>query len=301
MGLRRQQVHNTLRGRKTPLNKAGTRTSAQVVNAAGQPAPALVVPGSLPAPPPPAAQPKATPGELALPREVSLIVLDLLADFMEDYEQDLEREQSVFMRSFFEVFLLLVMKNQAQPVLTCVWRFARLLIHSFPKTLFKYNTPYAGDLTYEVLRHCAFKHPATRGEATAILYLLMKTNYEEMKQFARMKLQATICISKLVGVDLVKNDPVFHSSLDLVRKQAEKDKEKTTHSGKGPDFKQQVDDLCQRIASVLHNSTKLEAFKYDPEMTAELYYEISKGYTDSPDLRVTWLENLATCVGVFFF
>ena len=193
-------------------------------------------------------------------------MLDLLADFMEDYESDLEREQSVFMRNFFEVFLLLIMKNQAQPVLTCVWRFTRLLIFSFSKSLFRYNTTYAGDLTYEVLRHCAFKHPTTRGEATAILYLMMKTNNDEMKQFARMKLQATIGISKLVGEGIVTNDPVFHQSLELVRKQAERD-DKTG-------FSQQVDELCGRIASVLHNSTKLDAFKYDPEMTAELYYEV---------------------------
>ena len=32
---------------------------------------------------------------------------------------------------------------------------------------------------------------------------------------------------------------------------------------------------------------------WDPERTAELYYQISKGFVDSPDLRVTWLENLA--------
>lgn len=46
---------------------------------------------------------------------------------------------------------------------------------------------------------CTFSEPKARGEAAAILYLLMKRNYEELKQFARMKLQATIAISKLVG------------------------------------------------------------------------------------------------------
>lgn len=50
-----------------------------------------------------------------------------------------------------------------------------------------------------MLRVCTFSDPKARGEAAAILYLLMKRNYDELKQFARMKLQSTIAISKLVG------------------------------------------------------------------------------------------------------
>lgn len=33
-------------------------------------------------------------------------------------------------------------------------------------------------------------------------------------------------------------------------------------------------------------------YAYDREMTNDLYYQVSLGYTDSPDLRVTWLDNL---------
>lgn len=118
-----------------------------------------------------------------------------------------------------------------------------------------------------MLRHCAFKHPTTRGEAAAIFYLLMKANNEEMTHFTRMKLQATIGVSKLVGEGIVTNDPIFHKMLDLVRRHAEKE-------APGSPFSQQVDELCSRLASVLHNSTKLDAFKYDPEMMADLYYEV---------------------------
>ncbi len=50
-----------------------------------------------------------------------------------------------------------------------------------------------------MLRLCTFRDVRTRSEAAALLYLLMRRNNEEMRQFARMKLQATIAISKLVG------------------------------------------------------------------------------------------------------
>lgn len=35
-------------------------------------------------------------------------------------------------------------------------------------------------------------------------------------------------------------------------------------------------------------------FRFDPEMTADLYYQVAVDYVDSPDLRVTWMENLST-------
>ena len=34
-------------------------------------------------------------------------------------------------------------------------------------------------------------------------------------------------------------------------------------------------------------------FNRDPEMLMDLMYRIAKGYRNSPDLRLTWLANMA--------
>lgn len=79
----------------------------------------------------------------------------------------------------------------------------------------------------------------------------------------------------------------FKQSLQAVTEFAKKD-------SNVPDiFKTDVSDLAERLFVVLRNYIKLEEFKHDPEMTADLYFEISRGYVASPDMRAVWLQNLA--------
>jgi hypothetical protein len=47
------------------------------------------------------------------------------------------------------------------------------------------------------------------------------------------------------------------------------------------------------LAQVIKHSLDMAEYANDREMTSDLYYQVSLGYTDSPDLRVTWLDNLA--------
>ena len=61
-----------------------------------------------------------------------------------------------------------------------------------------------------------------------------------------------------------------------------------------PRFKEEVLNLSERLFTVLCNNIRIKEFSYDPEMTADLYWEISQGYGASPDLRAAWLQNLAT-------
>jgi hypothetical protein len=51
--------------------------------------------------------------------------------------------------------------------------------------------------------------------------------------------------------------------------------------------------MVQRLFGVIRDSLKMREMTYDPEKTVDLYYQISSGFIDSPDLRVTWLENLS--------
>ena len=37
----------------------------------------------------------------------------------------------------------------------------------------------------------------------------------------------------------------------------------------------------------------MKEFQEDPEMLLDLMYRIAKGYQNSPDLRLTWLQNMA--------
>jgi len=44
---------------------------------------------------------------------------------------------------------------------------------------------------------------------------------------------------------------------------------------------------------ILSDTVKMKEHKEDPEMLIDLMYRIAKGYQNSPDLRLTWLQNMA--------
>eukprot|EP00727_Mastigamoeba_balamuthi_P010915 m51a1_g6446 putative dock6 protein (2019) ;mRNA; r:397671-405125 len=59
-------------------------------------------------------------------------------------------------------------------------------------------------------------------------------------------------------------------------------------------FGLQVLELLDRLTLVLSDSVKLNRYKDDPEMTADLYHRIARSYMGAPALRITWLDVLAS-------
>lgn len=55
----------------------------------------------------------------------------------------------------------------------------------------------------------------------------------------------------------------------------------------------QVSDLVFNLHMILSDTVKMKEFQEDPEMLVDLMYRIAKGYQTSPDLRLTWLQNMA--------
>lgn len=58
-------------------------------------------------------------------------------------------------------------------------------------------------------------------------------------------------------------------------------------------FPYQVKDLVFNLHMILSDTVKMKEFQEDPEMLMDLMYRIAKGYQNSPDLRLTWLANMA--------
>lgn len=51
--------------------------------------------------------------------------------------------------------------------------------------------------------------------------------------------------------------------------------------------------MCN-LYMILSDTVKMKEFQEDPEMLLDLMYRIAKGYQNSPDLRLTWLQNMAS-------
>ncbi|XP_077186092.1 dedicator of cytokinesis protein 6 isoform X3 [Paroedura picta] len=164
----------------------------------------------------------------------------------------------------------------------------RALVSKFPEMLFEEDTELCADLCLRLLRHCSSRVGTVRTHASASLYLLMRQNFEIGNNFARVKMQVTMSLSSLVGTAPQFSEDHLRRSLKTILSYTEEDLElrQTT-------FAEQVQDLVFNLHMILSDTVKMKEHQEDPDMLIDLMYRIAKGYQPSPDLRLTWLKNMA--------
>lgn len=149
------------------------------------------------------------------------------------------------------------------------------------------NIIHSAKLVFHTLRYCGSEHGGTRARATALLCVLARENARHTGHIARLKLQATIGVSKLVR----RGDGDGAVSFALLR--AALRAAARACAASSPELGAELSALVDRTAQVLRDSQRIAEYRWDPETTADLFYEIARGYADAPDLRVVWLANLA--------
>jgi hypothetical protein len=83
-----------------------------------------------------------------------------------------------------------------------------------------------GRLCYELLKCCNSRLSSVRQESCAILYLLMRSNFEftNRKGLTRVHLQVIISVSQMLGNIVGLNNARFQESLSLINSYASSDK-----------------------------------------------------------------------------
>ncbi|ESP02458.1 hypothetical protein LOTGIDRAFT_199704 [Lottia gigantea] len=224
--------------------------------------------------------------EGSLAAEVSMISLDLI-ELVIQIAQTSDLMQPL-LSSALRVLLHMFALNQSTLVLQNMFSTQRALVTRFLDLLFEEETEQCADLCLRLLRHCSSSVSNTRSQASASLYLLMRQNFELGNNFARVKMQVTMSLSSLVGQNQNFNEEYLRKSLKTILTYAEADIELQETS-----FPEQVRDLVFNLHMILSDTVKMKEFQEDPEMLLDLMYRIAKGYQTSPDLRLTWLQNMA--------
>ncbi|XP_053348145.1 dedicator of cytokinesis protein 7-like isoform X8 [Clarias gariepinus] len=221
-----------------------------------------------------------------LATEASLIVLDTLEIIVKTVVLS-EQKESV-LGGVLRVLLHSMAGNQSALFLQHCFTTQRALVFKFPEMLFEEDTELCADLCLRLLRHCSSCISSVRSHASASLYLLMRQNYEIGNNFARVKMQVTMSLSSLVGTSQNFNEEHLRRSLKTILTYAEEDLEL-----RDSPFPEQVQDLVFNLHMILTDTVKMKEHQQDPEMLLDLMYRIAKGYQNSPDLRLTWLQNMA--------
>ncbi|KAM4809260.1 dedicator of cytokinesis protein 8 [Rhinophrynus dorsalis] len=221
-----------------------------------------------------------------LATEANLIILDMLEIIIQT-NLSMECKDSL-LGGVLKVLVHSLSTNQSNIYLSHCFSTIRLLIIKFGDFLFEEEVEQCSDLCQKVLHHCSSAMESTRCQACATLYLIMRYSFNSTSNFARVKMQVTMSLASLVGKSQDFNEEYLRRSLRTILAYAEEDEEMQATL-----FPAQVDDLLSNLNSILSDTVKMRAFQKDPEMLMDLMYRIAKGYQTSPDLRLTWLQNMA--------
>ncbi|XP_027018469.2 dedicator of cytokinesis protein 10 isoform X3 [Tachysurus fulvidraco] len=229
--------------------------------------------------------------EANLSTEVSLTVLDVLELFVQHHKKQLLQDegQNSLMKKVFDTYLLFFQINQSTTTLRHVFAALRLFIQKFPCVFFQGKADLCGCLCYEILKCCNHRSSSTQTEASALLYFLMRKNFEftKGKCIVRSHLQVIKAVSQLIA-DAGIGGSRFQQSLAIINNFANGDVPL-----KNTTFPAEVKDLTKRIRTVLMATSQMKEHEKDPEMLVDLQYSLANSYASTPELRRTWLESMA--------
>uniref|UniRef100_A0A663FJQ8 Dedicator of cytokinesis 11 n=1 Tax=Aquila chrysaetos chrysaetos TaxID=223781 RepID=A0A663FJQ8_AQUCH len=190
----------------------------------------------------------------------------------------------------FDIHLAFLKNGQSEAALKHVFASLRAFISKFPSAFFKGRVNMCAALCYEILKCCTSKVSSTRNEASALLYLLMRNNFEFTKRrtFLRTHLQIIIAVSQLIADVALSGGTRFQDSLLIINNFANSDRPM-----KATAFPSEVKDLTKRIRTVLMATAQMKEHEKDPEMLIDLQYSLAKSYASTPELRKTWLDSMA--------
>jgi hypothetical protein len=225
--------------------------------------------------------------------EVGLVVLDVLEIFAKQFKDYLNNEidgNEEINKKFFSVAIKLLDSNSSKTLQSHMFATIRSFTYKFSNVLFTGSADYCGSLCYQILKYCNSNIARTRDEAIALLYLLMRENFNFSKKrnFTRVGLQTTIALSKISESHIQYSQGHLRKSLGIIVNYADNDS-----NVKSTTFPSEVKELMIRLRTVLSSTAQMKEHRNDPEKLLDLYYSLAQSYAHSHELRQTWLDSLS--------
>lgn len=225
--------------------------------------------------------------EANLATEVGLVALDILGLITSNLKSRLSEcdGDNVLMKKVFAIYLSFLQLGQSETFLKHLFAALRAYVNKFPGILFVGTPTFVGKLCFELLRCCSSRLSSVRSEASALLYLLMRSNFEFTNQtsMTRVHLQVIISVSKLLGDSnsLLLNNSRFQESLAQINNFASSDK-----GMQGTKFPNEVRELTLKIRTVLMATAAMREHENDSEMMLDLQHHLANSYAEtSPGKR----------------
>ncbi|CAD5210255.1 unnamed protein product [Bursaphelenchus okinawaensis] len=234
--------------------------------------------------------------EREISSEMTLIVLDTVRKIVKVVESPAAEHFLFLLPKLIQLLMHLLSCRHTTNTISAIFKVQRAFVARFPQLLFEHHSQLCADLCLKLLHHLASKLAVVRSQAAASLYLLMRQSFEGGLNFPKVKMQITMAISTLVSSSASQG---FNLNEDYLRRSLKTLLGYLNHDlQSGKDLKDtsfgiQVRDLVFNLHMILTDTVQMKNYSNDFEMLVDLMYRIAKGYQHNPDLRLTWMINVA--------
>ncbi|KAJ4456299.1 putative dedicator of cytokinesis protein 7 [Paratrimastix pyriformis] len=123
------------------------------------------------------------------------------------------------MKLAWSLLLAFLKIPQGEDVYKTYYCLLRNFVASFPRMFFLDDTRFCAELCLDLMRHCVLYMPEARIQATAMIYLLLRTNFEMSGSVSRVLVQVTVALSQLKGLTPVHEELII-GCLDSLKRYA---------------------------------------------------------------------------------
>ncbi|EGD80514.1 hypothetical protein PTSG_01105 [Salpingoeca rosetta] len=217
--------------------------------------------------------------------ESAFVVLEMLELILQDFPDTIEEQDGMnyVAQDSFGILLELLRKEPSDNIVPHVFASIKAFAETYPTVLFNPQVDYNQELCHTALRACSSSLPRLQKYSAVLLYFLLKQNISRMTQ------DVLVSVSKIAGTLTESADKRLQTAIDKVAELAQANAARSQ-----PGFSSEVEGLMRRVRTVLVNTSKFQQYKSDPETLVDLQWDVANSYSTSPDLRLTWLEKMAS-------
>ena len=242
--------------------------------------------------------------------QADFLLLDILDLYVDDFTNHLiqEKNSNNMLNCIVDSYFVLANNIPNEWFTPAVYISLQKFILKFCNVIFTGDNNYLRDLLKPVIRHCNSTDEFVYIRATTLLYLIFQLNQRTSGSLARTRIQTVGTLSKLVSSRSIIEDLMLTNSFRRLisyslQSYADLDISKISFDNLSDNdsdellsqFNRNVQELVLTLSNILRDTLRVAKLpdKGEAHMKADLYYQISEGYKNTPDLRIGWLTSLA--------
>ncbi|CAI2357413.1 unnamed protein product [Caenorhabditis sp. 36 PRJEB53466] len=233
--------------------------------------------------------------DAAVSCEVFMCVVEII-DHIIELSIESKNPQFPILRNVLFIIMHGLSCNVSDQALEVLFAVQQSFFTKFPAMILNQKPDLCKELLLKILRHCSTtKLESVRTMASISLYHYLRENFKRYKNLTRARAFLSTALSEVLSSlsddKFNVNDELMVKSLEIVNRLAAEDD--TFETGTRTTLTKQVKELNAIMKKIMQSTVRLREHVGDYEMSVDLMCLLVEGYSNNPDLRLTWLMHIA--------